>query len=220
MGKRYSRLVLWTGYFALFGAAVCMDLWSRVQRESSAHVTEVGGAPERFTGIVLGCRVSGEEPSGCLEERLACALSLYRAGRIQRLLLSGDHGRRNYDEVNTMRAWLVEQGVPVDRIFLDHAGFDTYDTMVRAKRVFQVDGALIISQRFHLPRAIFIARRIGLDAVGIAADPERGSVCGRSGWREPLASVKAVLNIALASKPHFLGPAIPITGSAAASWDR
>ena len=182
--------------------------------------TDPAAVRAAYTGIVLGCRVNGEAVSCCLRERMEAALQLHRGGRVQRLLLTGDHGRRKYDEVNAMRTWLEERGVPREHIFLDHAGFDTYDSMVRAKKVFEVTDAIVVSQRFHLPRALYLARHAGLRAEGLAADPASGSCCGGSAWREHLAVVKAAWDVRSGSKPHFLGPAIPITGDPAASFDR
>lgn len=145
---------------------------------------------------------------------------MYRSGKGQRFLLTGDHGRKGYDEVNTMMDRLIALGVPEEHIFLDHAGFDTYDSMWRAKQVFQVDSVIIVSQGFHLPRAQYIAVSLGLHAQSIAADPVGGSVCDRAGMREPLARVKAFFNVLFASAAHHSGPPIPITGPASASHDR
>ncbi len=217
----FFRLVMGAAYASALALAFCADMSRRVSLASSGFIgPATAEGPQRFTAIVLGCRVNGDDPSGCLEERLARALALYESGRVQRLLLSGDHGTRGYDEVNAMSAWLVERGVPQAHVFLDHAGFDTYDTMVRARRIFQVDGALIVSQAFHLPRAVYLARAVGLDAVGVSADPPDGSACAGSRVREPLACAKAVLNVWLDASPKFLGPAIPITGSSRISFDR
>jgi SanA protein len=172
------------------------------------------------TAIVLGCRVNGEEVSGCLEERLGTALELYTSGRVQRLLLSGDHGTKGYDEVNAMMDWLAARGIPREHIFLDHAGFDTHDTMVRAHAVFQVRDAVIVSQAFHLPRAVFLAQAAGLTVMGVSADPPEGSVCAGSRIREPLACLKACADVVFATGPRFLGPAIPITGDPTPSHDK
>lgn len=207
-------------YAALCAAAICGDLYTRVRKGAREHLAMSSAAPMRFTGIVLGCRVNGDDPSGCLEERLETGLALYRSGSVQRLLLSGDHGSRGYDEVNAMRTWLLHRGVDTAHVFLDHAGFDTYDTMVRARSVFGVQDALVVSQLFHLPRAVYIARSIGIDAVGVEADPIGGSACAGSRMREPLACVKAVLNVWMGADPAFYGPAIPITGRPEASLDR
>ena len=206
-------------YAGLFFIALGLDMRTRVLRASAPHIVQ-GDPPARFTGIVLGCRVNDDDVSLCLEERLARALDLYRAGKVKRLLLSGDHGQRGYDEVNTMKHWFVERGVPLEHLFLDHAGFDTYDSMVRARKVFGVDSALVITQAFHLPRAIYLARACGIAAEGVPADPPRGSTCRGSAVREPLACVKAVFNAAFRSSPKFLGPPIPITGPSWPSFDR
>ncbi len=218
---RVTRLLLIVTYSACVMLAVLLDMHTRVQRASSPFlVASPEEAPMRFVGIVLGCRVNGDDPSICLEERLITALALYRQGRVQRLLVSGDHGTVQYDEVNAMRAWFVQHGVPVEHVFLDHAGFDTYDTMVRARKVFEVCDALVISQAFHLPRAVYLARSTGIKAVGVPADPPQGSSCRGSAVREPLACLKAVVNVIVHSSPHFLGPVIPITGVPDASFDR
>lgn len=215
------RLLLVCTYATCLLLALLLDMRTRVKRSASPFITSgVSVAPARFTGIVLGCRVNGDDPSACLEERLSTALALYEQGRVQRLLVSGDHGTKPYDEVNAMRDWFVQHGVPLEHVFLDHAGFDTYDTMVRALKVFDVRNALVISQAFHLPRAIYLARSLGMDAVGIPADPPEGSSCRGSAVREPLACLKAVMDVTFNSSPHFLGPMIPITGAPDASFDR
>lgn len=216
-----QRALLLGAYAVCLLLALLLDMHNRVHRVSGPFLcTRNEPVPLRYTGIVLGCRVNGDDPSNCLEERLNTALALYEGGRVQRLLLSGDHGTKGYDEVNTMREWLVQRGVPGPHIFLDHAGFDTYDTMVRALKVFEVRDALVISQAFHLPRAVYLARSIGIDAIGVSADPPQGSSCRGSAVREPLACLKAVLNVTFHSSPHFLGPVIPITGAPDASFDR
>ncbi len=214
------RLVI-TG--SVGGLLLIVLAWSAqrwVNGSANGHIVDRDAPVRAGTAIVLGCRVNGEEVSGCLEERLETALGLYTSGRAQRLLLSGDHGRKRYDEVNAMMDWLVAHGVPKAHIFLDHAGFDTHDSMVRARVVYQVTDALIVSQGFHLPRAVFLAQQAGLDATGVRADPPGGSVCRGSRWREPLACLKAGAEAMLGIGPHFLGPPIPITGDPCASYDR
>ena len=121
--------------------------------------------------IVPGARVFEDgTPSHALADRLHAALELYRAGRVQKILVSGDHGSGIYDEVNAMHAWLLDRGVSPEAIYLDHAGFRTLDTMFRASEVFKVRRAVICTQRFHLPRSVFLARAAGIDAVGLEAD--------------------------------------------------
>jgi len=207
-------------------AGVCgslLTLWSMRSVEQAAEgrlCRQVEQVLPVYTGIVFGCQARGGEVSPCLKERLDAALALYRAGRVQRLLLTGDHGRVHYDEVNTMMDHLMARGVPREHLFLDHAGFDTHDSMVRARRIFGVDSAVLVSQAFHLPRALYLADGAGIVAQGLAADPPQGSVCRGSRVREPLASLKAFVDRTLGLPPHHGGPPIPITGPAAASHDR
>lgn len=174
--------------------------------------------------IVLGASVySSGRPSAVVEDRLSAALALYRQGRVRKLLVSGDHGHSSYDEVNAMAAWLTGAGVPARDVFLDHAGFRTYDTMARAARVFRVQSAFICTQAFHLPRAVFLARRAGIDAVGIEAVPH-AYAHGRSGQnliRESLATVVALGDVFVWNRqPRFLGPEIPIDGDGRVTLDR
>ena len=121
--------------------------------------------------IVLGASVKSDgRPSHALEDRLQQALELHRAGKAQKLLLSGDHGNDSYDETNAMRRWLVERGVEPEDLFCDHAGFTTYDTMARAKRIFGVETAIVVTQGFHLPRALYTAHQLGMVVQGTPCD--------------------------------------------------
>ncbi len=176
----------------------------------------------RTVAIVLGARVySDGAPSAALEDRLHCALELYRSGKTSRILVSGDHGQREYDEVNSMHAWLVGRGVDVDHIFLDHAGFRTFDTMERAARVFQVEDAIVCTQRFHQHRSVFLARRAGIDAVGLVADRRIYPAARTDARREALARVGATFDSYLPFRsPRHLGDPIPIDGSPQLSHDR
>ena len=180
----------------------------------------VPDVPKRYVAIVLGAGVVDGAPSDVLADRLATALALYKAGRIERFLVTGDHGLPDYDEVAAMQRYLLDAGVPATAIFLDHAGFRTLDSMVRAKEVFQVEGAVVVTQAFHLARAVYLARAQGIDAVGIAADRRTYVFSGWYALRERLARVQAMLDAkGLGRSARYLGDPIPITGDAAASWD-
>jgi SanA protein len=151
-------------------------------------------------------------------DRLATGVALYKAGKVQKILLSGDHGQTNYDEVNAMLKYCVDQGVPEQDIFTDHAGFDTYDSMYRARDVFKVNDCLVVTQGFHLPRAVYIARSLGLDATGVTADLQAYPNSWRFSLREWPARVKAFFQLHVTHpEPKFLGPAIPIDGDGGAS---
>src|SRR4051794_12504006 len=182
--------------------------------------TDPRALPHAQAALVLGAYVQPDgRPSAMLEDRLRAAAALYRDGRVDRVLASGDHGRPDYDEVNAMRRELVRLGVPDRDVFTDHAGFATLDSVVRARRVFGVHSAIVVTQAFHLPRALWLARQAGLMAYGLAAG--RGDAYGSQGAfsrvREVLARTKAVADVATGAQPRFLGPRIDIAGDARAS---
>ncbi len=182
----------------------------RTEDEIYSSIDEV---PEAYTVIVLGASVkSNGNLSTMLEDRVKSALQLYRAGKVERFLLSGDNGTKEYNEPKAMKEYLLERDIPEDHIYLDYAGFDTYDSMYRAKEVFGVEKAIIVTQGFHLPRAVFIAKNLGLDYKGYIGDKhiyEREETNQR---RELLANVKAYLELIFHKEPTYLGSKIPING--------
>jgi len=172
-----------------------------------------GAIKEPDCVLVLGAGLTPDgRPSGVLEDRLEEALAIYNAGRTKKILVSGDHARPEYDEVNAMRVWLEERGVPRADIFLDHAGFDTYSSIWRAKHVFGAERIIVVTQRFHLARALWVARAIGMDAEGSAADRH---VYAAGRWfaaREVISRTKAVVDIAVRRSPRHAGPKIDLDG--------
>ena len=182
-------------------------------------VKSVQDAPKAKVAIVLGALVYPDgTPSPMLADRLTTGVALYKAGKVQKLLLSGDHGQTTYDEVNAMRKFCLAQGVPDQDIFMDHAGFDTYETMYRARDVFKVTDCLVVTQGFHVPRAVYIARTLGLDATGVVADLRPYPNEWRFSLREWPARVKAYFQLHVTHpKPRFLGPVIPIDGDGRAT---
>lgn len=177
--------------------------------------------PEKQTALILGAKVHSDgRLSDILRDRAQTALELYNNKKVQKILISGDHGRENYDEVNAIKDFLLEKKVNPKDIFLDHAGFDTYDSLYRARDIFKVNSLIIVTQEFHLARSIYIAKSLNIDAVGMKADKQNYWGIQRSKAREILARVKAFFNVALHSKPKFLGNEIPITGDSFDSWDK
>lgn len=177
--------------------------------------------PHAQAALVLGAQVMPNgAPSSMLSDRITAAAELYKAGRVDKLLLSGDHGRKQYDEVGTMRDILLKRGIPAEDIFTDHAGFDTWDSAQRARRVFDARSVVVVTQRFHMARALYDARKAGLDATGYVADKrDYGRVMPRLRVREAAARVKTVGDVVTGADPRFLGPTIPITGDGRLSWD-
>lgn len=170
--------------------------------------------------LVLGAGVRGSRPTPVLQDRINTGIELYEEGISGRLLMTGDHGRMEYDEVNAMKDMAIAQGVPSSHVFMDHAGFSTYESMVRAKEVFQVQSATIVTQEFHLHRAVFLARRLGLDAYGVRADKRTYANMHYSKAREYFARVKDAGYALLRPAPTYLGDAIPISGDGDATNDR
>ncbi|PKM81166.1 MAG: hypothetical protein CVU89_10300 [Firmicutes bacterium HGW-Firmicutes-14] len=207
---------------ALFTLITAFTLYSNftIHKSGKEGVYIPGDAPQAETAIVLGARVyENGTLSQVLADRMETGIELYRAGKVKKLLLTGDHGQTNYDEVNHMRTYALERGVPEEDIFMDHAGFSTYDSMYRARDVFRVKTAVIVTQEFHLPRALYIARKIGLEASGVPADKRTYAGENYLQFREFLARTKAVAQVALHMKPRYLGPEIPIAGDGRATKD-
>ncbi|EKD27056.1 MAG: hypothetical protein ACD_79C00902G0001 [uncultured bacterium] len=182
--------------------------------------SDIADLPRSNTVLVLGARVLPKNVmSNILLDRMSSAVELYKQKKVSKFLLSGDHGDKYYDEVNTMKTFLIKQGILGDDIFLDHAGFNTYDSIVRAKKIFQVNDLIIVTQKFHLNRSVYIARKIGLNAHGFIADRRTYFHRKYYAFREFFAKIKAFINVLSDKKPKFLGPAIPITGDSKLSWD-
>ena len=205
---------------ALAPALLFVSVWVAARAAPKIH-REPSSVPSRTVAIVPGARVYADgNPSPPLLDRLEAARSLYLAHRVRRILVSGDHTRASYDEVNAMHRWLVLHGVPSEDVFLDHAGVRTLDTMQRAASVFRVRDAVICTQTFHLPRALLLAEAAGIDAVGLAADgPHYGSRPVDKA-RELFARTRAVLDTyVLHTVARHGGEAIPIDGDARLTHD-
>lgn len=171
--------------------------------------------------LVLGAGVRDDgTPSRMLSDRLTAAAGLYEDGVSGRLLMSGDHGRSDYDEVNAMKDAAVAAGIPSEAVFMDHAGFSTYDSLYRARDIFQAERVVIVTQRYHLYRALYIARALGLEAVGVAAF---GDTYGGQAYREAreaIARVKDFLTAFFKPQPRILGEAVPVSGNGDVTNDR
>lgn len=182
-------------------------------------------APEQVrraeVAMVFGAYVlPNGTPSSALADRLVTALDLYKDGKVSKFLLTGDHGQDDYDEVNAMKAYLERAGVPKEDIFLDHAGFDTYQSLVRARDVFGVKDTILVTQEFHLPRALYIAKSLGLQAEGVTADRRALLNYRAMEVREMGARLKAFAEVSIGRSPKYLGPTIDLTGDASVTHDK
>lgn len=204
-----------------FGAVVAAAINLAVARDGRSRIRCLAGVRPATAALVLGAYVYPDgTPSHALEDRLLTGLELYRQGLVEKLLLSGDHGRVDYDEVNAMRAFCEARGVPKHDLFLDHAGFDTYDSLYRARDIFGVERLVVVTQRFHLPRALYIARALGLQAEGVEADRRPYQDLAYLEIRELGARLKAFKDVQLRRNPVHLGPPISILGDGRASHDQ
>ena len=164
--------------------------------------------------LVLGCGVREDgTPSLMLRDRLETGVALYEAGVAPKLLMSGDHGRKDYDEVNLMKDYAMEKGIPSEDIFMDHAGFSTYDSMVRARDIFCAKTVVIVSQEYHLYRALYLAEKLGLEAYGVPALDVNYRGQAYREFREMLARSKDFCTAVIQPQPKFLGEKIPISGN-------
>ncbi|MEU5753617.1 ElyC/SanA/YdcF family protein [Streptomyces sp. NPDC047829] len=165
--------------------------------------------PRTEVAVVFGAGLWDGEPSPYLAHRLDAAAGLYRAGRIEVVLVTGDNSREEYDEPDAMRAYLVRHGVPDGRIVSDYAGFDTWDSCVRAKKIFGVDRAVLISQGFHIRRAVALCREAGVVSYGVGVDEAHDTTWYYGAVREVVAAGKAAVDAVVEPDPRFLGPREP-----------
>jgi len=194
----------------IFGGALCQ--WVVFAKAAGRHHSVLSALPHTKVALVLGTSkyIAKGRPNLYYTQRIMAAASLYKAGKVEYLLVSGDNRKLNYNEPATMRRDLVAAGVPKEKITCDFAGFRTLDSIVRAKRVFGQDRLIIVSQRFHNERALFLAQASGVDAVGYDAD-ESSTQSAKVALRENLARVQAVLDVwVLHTRPKFLGEHIAI----------
>jgi vancomycin permeability regulator SanA len=201
-GQRWAfRVMAASALLALLPSA-----WLYV--EEGQRLRTVADAPSEPVAVVFGAGLDQGVPSPYLAHRLDAALALYRAGKVQALLVTGDNGRTEYDETDAMRTYLVQHGVPADRVVRDYAGFDTWDSCSRAHRIFGVDRALLVTQGFHIRRALGMCRAAGVDAYGIGVDEPHDATWYYGGVRELPAAGEAVLDAVLKPDPSLLGPKV------------
>ena len=171
--------------------------------------------------IILGAGVWDKDtPSPMLNDRLLRGVELYKKGASPKILMSGDHGKVDYDEVNVMKTFAINAGIDSKDIFMDHAGFSTYESIYRAKEIFGVHKVIIVTQGYHLYRALYIAKQLGIEAYGVASDQQEYGGQSKRELREILARNKDFINAILKPKPTYGGEAIPINGNGNVTNDK
>lgn len=187
-----------------------MAIWalgSYISNSTEAFIyEEIETIPSSETVIVLGASVfSDGKLSPILQDRMDSALELFNQNKVQQFLLSGDHKTDDYNEVDAMNNYLLQKNVPQNKIILDHAGYDTYDSMYRSNAVFNISEAIVVTQGFHLPRTIFIARNLGQDFKGYAAKPGVYKTSEQLLSREKFANFKALWEVVFKQQPASMG---------------
>jgi SanA protein len=201
--KHFKKILL----LALIG----VNIYVKSETEDLIYhsVTDV---PTEDVVIIFGAGIRNDRPSKYLKDRLDKGIELYNAGKINKILLSGDNGEDEHDELTVMKLYCREQGVDTTKIFLDYAGFDTYSTMYRAKKLFKIKSAILVSQEYHLNRGIYIGNELGLKSVGLSANTGQYRNYNYVRFREWFSIFKSVIDVARGREPHFLGNEIDING--------
>lgn len=209
--KKIISLLL---FVIILSAAAVTGINTHVIRYSECFIEDDFAKDEFDAILVLGCGVlPNGNPSGMLADRIRKSVELYKSGVSKKIIMSGDHGKDDYDEVNTMKSAAISAGVPSEDIFMDHAGFSTYDSMYRARNIFRTEKILVVTQNYHLKRAVYIARHLGLDAYGANADYHIYRNQYIRDAREAVARVKDFFSCIIKPPPKYLGESIPVSGN-------
>lgn len=202
---KYTFIILIMGLVLVIG----IDLYVKLStKDSIKNEFEINNTFDCI--LILGAGVRGSEPSPLLKERLDTGISLYKKGVAPKIIMSGDHGKTNYDEVNVMREYAISKGVLEKDIFMDHAGFSTYDSIYRANYIFEAKNILLVSQRYHLYRALYISRKLNIKSLGVDAKKSKMAGDDIRSLREILARNKDFFKVIVKPKPIFLGEKIPL----------
>ncbi|MER5867144.1 ElyC/SanA/YdcF family protein [Kitasatospora sp. NPDC002040] len=201
-------------------SAVALAPMSWLWLGAGDRVGTVAQAPSAPVAVVFGAGLFDGKPSPYLAHRLDAAVTLYQDHRIQAVLVTGDNSRTDYDETDAMRTYLVEHGVPAVRVVEDYAGFDTWDSCIRARKVFGVEQAVLISQTFHVRRALALCQAAGIDSYAVGVDEGHNATWYYGGLRELPGAGKAALDALLEPDPQFLGDREPGLGRALADAAR
>lgn len=216
--KRWSMSILKIlVVFFLVGTAIMLGINFYVVRSAKDRLVTKGHTDSTIHAdciLVLGAGIRADgSPTPMLKDRLDTAIEVYKSGAAPKLLMSGDHSREDYDEVQTMKDYAIDKGVPSEAIFMDHAGFSTYESLYRARDIFQAQNIVIVTQKYHLYRALYTAEALSLQALGVPADTKTYGGQTYRDLREILARNKDFLTSIYKPKPTYLGDAIPVNGN-------
>lgn len=224
MANRKKRKVIFISVLILIALAlsapVAISAYVKTSMEDYLITEDVALKIGADCILVLGAGLKADgTPNYMLQDRLDKGIELYKAGAAPKILLSGDNGQEKYDEVNAMKKYTLNAGIPSEDIFMDHAGFSTYESMYRARDIFLVEKVIIITQRYHQYRALYTGRGLGIDSYGVVSEPRTYVGQRYRDIREMLARNKDFLKMIIRPEPTYLGETIPISGSGLASHD-
>ncbi|MEO7976272.1 ElyC/SanA/YdcF family protein [Flavobacterium sp.] len=208
--KKYLKISLYISIFVLV-AIIAVNLHVTSSTKKYVHYS-LRKFPKNDVGIIFGAGINGDKPSKYLKDRLDAGILLYKAMRINKILLSGDNGSKEYDELTVMKNYCYQHGVDTTKIFIDYAGFDTYSTLYRAKHIFKIKKVTLISQKYHLNRAVYIGRNLGIKTAGYSANKGEYSGYQYVKFREYFSTFKSFCDVLRNREPHFLGNPIDING--------
>lgn len=215
MKRKYKVLIfVIAGIALLIGiAAVSLSVYMVKATEKNIFTADTFKNDEKADCIlILGAGVKDDKPKPMLRDRLLTGIELYKSGAAEKIIMSGDHGRADYDEVNVMRAFALEQGVRAEDIFLDHAGFSTYDSVYRAKNIFGAENIIIVSQKYHLYRALYISEKLDVKAAGVSANLNTYGGQLKRDIREIIARDKDFFKCIVKPEAEIMGDKIPLDG--------
>ena len=205
-GKNLKGLILFGIFMAILTIIVVFLLSLQTENQGSSYIyQDIAKTPKAQTVMILGASVlRNKTMSDMLKDRADTAIEIYNSNKANNILISGDGQAKNYNEVVVVNNYLLEQGIPKEKILLDYYGFDTYDSLYRARDIFGIKNLIISTQNFHLPRALFIAKSLGIQAYGITADRHKYKNMELNIGRELLATVKAYVDVFYSAKPAIL----------------
>lgn len=200
-------------FFTILGMLLIIAVNFYVKSKTDSLIYHASNeVPQSNVGIIFGAGINGQKPSKFLKDRLDKGILLYKSKKINKILLSGDNGNTAHDELTVMKKYCYSKGVDTTKIYIDYAGFDTYSTLYRAKYIFKIKSAVLISQEYHLNRAVYIGNKLGVKSIGLSANMgvyrSYRYVC----FREYFSIFKSVIDVARNREPHFLGNEINING--------
>lgn len=208
--KKIIKLLI---YASLLGIIIVLGINLLVKSQTDPVIfSREKDTPGSKVAIIFGAGINNNKPSKYLKDRLDAGIELYKNNKIDKILLSGDNGSDEHDELTVMKLYCYQHGVDTNKIYLDYAGFDSYSTLYRSKYIFNIDTAILVSQKYHLNRCINIGNKLGVKSYGFAADKGTYQGYKYASFREYFALVKSTIDLMIGRKPHFLGEKINING--------